>query len=93
MLTVFKDFWDWLWELNTSRTVRYSRLHLEWLEARIVPSTTTWVGGTGLTANDWGTAVNWSRVVPGPNDDAILSYNSLTKAGVSVDDDSLLAAG
>jgi hypothetical protein len=61
------------------------RLCLEFLEDRTLPSTVTWVGGSG----DWnalnpdGTAANWQddqgiHRLPGPTDNAVISTAGIT---------------
>ena len=46
------------------------------LEARALLTTSTWVHSSG---GDWDTASNWStNAVPGPADDAVISYSGIT---------------
>jgi hypothetical protein len=48
---------------------------LEACEDRTLPSTVTWIGGSG----DWDTAANWStHVVPGPGDDVVIEPAGIT---------------
>jgi YD repeat-containing protein len=93
---MLRDMWRRLWSPHTqfsyagrqrarrqrkrSPEVR-SRLALETLEDRILPSIVNWIGGSG----DWSTASNWldattlTNHVPGAADDAVINV-----AGISV---------
>jgi hypothetical protein len=65
---------------------RALQLVLEKLDDRIVPSTNTWVGGSG----DWETASHWSTgSLPGPADDVTIAASGITVTHTSSRFDSI----
>src|SRR6516162_5949358 len=76
---------------RTSRpqTLQRQRLILESLEERALPSTVTWIGGSG----DWDTASNWSdgttKRLPGPADDAVINITGISVTHLTTATDSV----
>ena len=59
---------------------RFVRPRLECLEDRALPSTVNWInpaGGNFDTASNWQDAVTGANRVPGPTDDAVISFDSI----------------
>ena len=69
--TLRDRFTPWRLPARKRRPGRRSRLKVEALDDRTVPSTVTWTNPSG---GDWDTGANWSGgTVPGAADDAVIS--------------------
>jgi hypothetical protein len=87
----FMSFASWLRSIQHKLQSRYSphnrkhpgrirpnrlRLHFEYLEDRLTPSTVSWINPAG---GDWDVGTNWSTGnVPGADDDAAVGFSGIT---------------
>ncbi|HZV05422.1 MAG TPA: hypothetical protein VE999_10090 [Gemmataceae bacterium] len=57
----FQAFFSALWGRQIPPRRVATRLSIEQLESRVVPSTYHWIGGSATTGNQWGVAANWQE--------------------------------